>query len=106
MLVGFGGRFISLFRRRPWYTMGLATTLGLWVVMVSIVIGTLLGLEAIYVVAIVLLLTTAAGKIIAAIKPELVKTSPVPMPKPITDEEIKQTLKKKGFKGLAKNKKK
>ncbi len=106
MLVGFGGRFITLFRKRPWFTLGLATTTGLWVVMVSIVIGTLLALESIYIVAIVLLLTTAAGKIIAAMKPDLGKTSSVPLPKPISDGEIKRTLKKKGFKGLAKGRKK
>jgi hypothetical protein len=84
--------------------LGLAAGLGFWVVWISVLVGILLALEALYVCTLVLLLTFIAGRIIALLKPELTKPR-LPPPEHISDEEIKRDLEKRGFKKLVKKRK-
>jgi hypothetical protein len=105
LLIGFGGKLIVIYRERPWLTLGLASGLGLWVVGISVVLGSLLALEALYLCALLLLFTIAAGKIIGLLKPELVKPR-LPPPERISDREIERDLKKRGIRKLGRKKRK
>jgi hypothetical protein len=103
LLIGFGGRLIVIYREKPWLTVGLATGIGLSVVGISIVLGFILVLEPLYVCFLLLLFTLAAGRLVAILKPKLVKPSPTPPP--ISDAEIGLELRKRGFKRLLRKKK-
>jgi hypothetical protein len=97
LLIGFGGKLIVIYRERPWFTLGLASGLGLWVVAISAMLGLLLALETLYVCILLLLLTLIAGKTIGLLKPELTKRR-LPAPERISDREIERHLRKRGFK--------
>jgi hypothetical protein len=75
------------------------------VVGISIVLGSLLALEAIYVCVLLLLLTLAAGKTVGLLKPELAKPR-LPPPERISDLEIERDLRKRGFRKPARKKRK
>lgn len=102
LLIGLGGKLIVMYRGKRWFTLWLATCIGLSVVVASTVLGVVLNLEPLYVCGIVLLLTFAVGEVIALAKPKLVKTTSLPLPPPISDKEITRVLKKRGFKSSKK----
>lgn len=104
LMLGMGGKIIPLYKSRPLMVLSLSTLLGFWIVIISLTLGLLLALEPIYICAVVLILTIASGRLVQFMKPDLVKKSP-PIPEPISEKEIKKTLRKQGLEKVVKKKK-
>jgi hypothetical protein len=96
LMLGMGGKIITLYKERPFLVLGLSTLLGFWIVILSLAFGLLFALEPLYVCGAVLVFTLLAGKLVHTMKPELVRRTP-PTPKPLSDKEIREALRKRGL---------
>ncbi|MFN4132816.1 MAG: hypothetical protein ACK4GQ_00370 [Candidatus Hadarchaeales archaeon] len=97
LLIGWGGKLTVIYGRHPWFTVGLASGLGLLIVFLTISISFLLQWlenQPIYVGVLALLLTVAVGKTVSPLKVKLVPKREIPIPK-ISDEELEKVIKRR-----------
>lgn len=94
LMIGWGGKLTAVYNRRPWFTIALASGLGLLIVSATLVISFLLQWlenQAIYVGALALLLTAIAGKAISPLKLRLLPKREIPVPE-ISEEEMRKVV--------------
>lgn len=104
LLIGLGGRLTVIYCRGRGGLLKLALLLGLIIVGLSIWISMLLSLEPLYLCALVLACTFAAGKLINLSGTKLFKQRAPPAPPTSSEKELKRMLKKRGFSELIREK--
>lgn len=97
LLFGLGGQLGVLYRRRRAKALGLALSTGLAIVIPAMMVSLSLGLEPVYLCALVLALTPIVGKTLGLFRGKLLGPSPLPQPPAVPEEEIASMLKKRGL---------
>jgi len=105
LLLGLGGQLPLMYRRKKPETVGLAFGIGLAIICPSIAIAAVLGIGPIYACVLVVVFMFLAGWAVKLSKAKFIKPSPLRLPPPTRDAEIREMLQKKGLGALAKKKK-
>jgi hypothetical protein len=96
MLIGLGGQLSSLYRRDRKRVLKVASLVGICVVGLSIATSTALDFGPVYFCAFVLVYTLFMSTVLGMLKTRFIRPE-LPTPPQISDAEIKQVLKKRGF---------
>jgi len=96
MMLGMGGKIVLLYRKRPLFVLGMSVLLGFSIVVLSLSVGVLLGLEALHICVLAFVFTVLLGKVVERIRPHIVREFKL-LPEKISDRKIKQMLKQRGI---------
>lgn len=86
-----------LYRRKRAKAFGLALATGLTIVVLALIISLSLGLEPVYLCALILALTPTIGKVVGLFRDKLLEPTPPLRPPVAPEREIATMLKKRGL---------
>jgi hypothetical protein len=95
--LGLKGRLMVLYRRSRKKTIALSLCTGLAIAVASIGSSLAAGLEPIYLCPLLIAFSLVAAGILNLFKKKFVKPAKLPLPKDISDEELRRKLKNRGF---------